>query len=265
MGCGDRSVTFHKQHCKSNPTTIASGKLVQDQIPKPRPKMTKERQRLINCQMWIASPQTQILLKVSLSCTFLKTVKLSSKWLEKGRSPTMRHVSRTHRVAQVRLFDRIGLDPEIQIKYVDTKNQLADKLVKGSFTRDEWEHLFRLLSIINFSMFSCSHFLSNKKQSVMSKRAQESTAKEGSAVAKPRPMSLVPRNLLSAKKDPPQDSVIQTARRIKNWIRVVFHPAAGDWRETSTKTQQSILKRGNKMTLNLPVPGNRSGEMNLQA
>ena len=40
----------------------------------------------------------------------------------------------------------------------------------------------------------------------MSKRAQEGTAKEGSAVAKPRPMSLVSRNLLSAKKTPPQDS-----------------------------------------------------------
>ena len=31
-------------------------------------------------------------------------------------------------------------------------------------------------------------------------------SKEGSAVAKPRPMSLVSRNLLSAKKTPPQDS-----------------------------------------------------------
>ena len=54
--------------------------------------------------------------------------------------------------------------------------------------------------------FSCGHFLSNRKQSVMSKRAQESTSKEGSAVAKPRPMNLVSRNLLSAKKTPPQDS-----------------------------------------------------------
>ena len=53
-------------------------------------------------------------------------------------------------------------------------------------------------------MFSCSHFLSNRKQSVMSKRAQESTLEEGSAVAKPRPMDFVSRILLSAKK-PPQD------------------------------------------------------------
>ena len=51
----------------------------------------------------------------------------------KGRSPTMRHVSRTHRVALDWLFDRINLDPEIQIKYIDTKNQLADILTKGKF------------------------------------------------------------------------------------------------------------------------------------
>ena len=55
-------------------------------------------------------------------------------------------------------------------------------------------------------MFSYSHFLSNRKQSIMSKRAQESTSKEVSAVAKPRPMNFVSRNLLSAKKDPSHDS-----------------------------------------------------------
>ena len=43
------------------------------------------------------------------------------KMIIKGRSPTMRHVSRTHRVALDWLFDRINLDPKIQIKYIDTK------------------------------------------------------------------------------------------------------------------------------------------------
>ena len=74
------------------------------------------------------------------------------------RSPTMRHVSRTHRVALDRLFDRIKLELKIQIKYVDTKNQLADMVTKGSFTRDEWNRLLRLFNIMNFSMFSCRHF-----------------------------------------------------------------------------------------------------------
>ena len=43
----------------------------------------------------------------------------------KGRSPTMRHVSRTHRVALDWLFDRINLDPKIQNGHIDTKHQLA--------------------------------------------------------------------------------------------------------------------------------------------
>ena len=55
------------------------------------------------------------------------------KMIMKGRSPTMRHVSRTHRVALDWLFDRINLDSKIQIKYIDTQNQLADILTKGEF------------------------------------------------------------------------------------------------------------------------------------
>ena len=44
------------------------------------------------------------------------------KMIIEGRSPTMRHVSRTHRVALDWLLDRINLDSKIQIKYIDTKN-----------------------------------------------------------------------------------------------------------------------------------------------
>ena len=70
--------------------------------------------------------------------------------IKKGRSPTMRHVSRTHRVALDWLFDRINLDPKIEIKYIDTKNQLADILTKGNFTCDEWNHLqpFQFYSVL---------------------------------------------------------------------------------------------------------------------
>ena len=114
------------------------------------------------------------------------------KMIIKGRSPTMRHVSRTHRVELDWLFDRINLDSKIRIKYVDTKNQLGDMLTKGFFTRDEWNYLLRLLKIMNFSMFSCSHFFfSNRTQSAMSKRGQEGTSGERSPMAEPRPMNLV--------------------------------------------------------------------------
>ena len=79
------------------------------------------------------------------------------KMIRKGRSPTMRHVSRTHRVALDWLFDRINLDPKIQIKNNDTKNQLADILTKENFTRDEWNHLLTLFNISHFSSTACLH------------------------------------------------------------------------------------------------------------
>ena len=59
------------------------------------------------------------------------------KMIINERSPTMRQVSRTHRVALDWLFDRINSDTKIQIKYIYTKNQLADILTKGNFTRDQ--------------------------------------------------------------------------------------------------------------------------------
>ena len=71
-------------------------------------------------------------------------------------------------------------------------------LTKGTFTRDEWNRLLRLFNISHFSMFSWSHFLPNRKQSAMSKRAQTRKLEEGPAVAKPRSACLVSRNLLSA-------------------------------------------------------------------
>ena len=70
--------------------------------------------------------------------TFLKTAKLWSRWSLKGRSPTLRHASRTNRVALDWLFDRTNLDHNLQqSRYVDSKNQLADLLTTGHFTRDE--------------------------------------------------------------------------------------------------------------------------------
>ena len=101
------------------------------------------------------------------------------KMIMKGRSPTMRHVSRTHRVALDWLFDRINLDPKIQIKHIDTKNQLADILTKVNFTRDEWNHLLTLSNISHFSSTSCI--------AAMAKRAQQESG-EGRVTAKSRPM-----------------------------------------------------------------------------
>ena len=90
----------------------------------------------------------------------------------------MRHVSRTHRVALDWLFDRNNLDPKIQIKYIDTKNQLADILTKGNFTRDEWNH--------PLCWFNISHISSTNCLEVMSRRTQEDAGEER-VTAKSRP------------------------------------------------------------------------------
>ena len=59
----------------------------QETIPsiktKPKHQPKGESEILSNCQMWITYPPTHILLKASLSCTFLNTTKLSSRWVSK--------------------------------------------------------------------------------------------------------------------------------------------------------------------------------------
>ena len=101
------------------------------------------------------------------------------KMIIKGRSHTVRNASRTHRVALDWMFDKINLDPKIQIKFIDTKNQLADTLTKRNFTRDEWNHLMCL--------FNISHFSSINSLEAMSKRTQEDAGEER-VTAKSKPM-----------------------------------------------------------------------------
>ena len=74
----------------------------------------------------------------------------------------------------------------VQIKYVDTKNQLEDTLTRGHFTCDEWNHLLCL--------FNISHFSSINNHEAMSKRTQEDASEER-VTAKSKPiMNLVSRH-----------------------------------------------------------------------
>ena len=112
------------------------------------------------------------------------------KMIIKSRSPTMRHVSRIRRVALDLLLDRIYFDPEIQIRYIDTKHQLADILTKGNFTRDEWNNLLHLFNISHFSSICCvknSSLISCSK--TMAKRMQEQKEEE-IIVAKTKPTAM---------------------------------------------------------------------------
>ena len=101
------------------------------------------------------------------------------KMIIAGRSPTMRRVSRTHRVALDCMFDRINLDPKIQIKNVDTKHQHDDILTKGNFTRDEWNNLIKLFNISHFSSVCYSqNFSSTNCPETMAKRMHQGLGEE---------------------------------------------------------------------------------------
>ena len=101
------------------------------------------------------------------------------KMIIKGRSLTMRHVSRTHRVALDWLFDGINLDAKIQNQIHLTPRTNSYTYWQGNFTRDEWNHLLCL--------FNISHFSSINSLEAMSKRTQEDAGEER-VTAKSMPM-----------------------------------------------------------------------------
>ena len=87
---------------------------------------------------------------------------------------------------------------KIQIKYIDTKNHVADILTNGNFTRDELNHLLCLLNISHFSSTNCLE--------VMSKRTQEDAGEER-VTAKSKPMM----NLVSRCSERTLDVLASTA------------------------------------------------------
>ena len=65
----------------------------------------------------------------------------------KGRSPNLRYVGRTHRVDLDFVSECFRKDTGIAIRYVGTKNQMADLLTKGSFTGPQWSTLVELIQL----------------------------------------------------------------------------------------------------------------------
>ena len=159
------------------------------------------------------------------------------KMIIKGRSPTMRHVSRTHRVALDWLPDRINLDPKIQIKYTDTKNQLADILTKGNFTRDEWNHLLCLFNIGHFSSTNCSE--------VMSKRTQKD-ADEERVTAKSKPMM----NLVSRCSERNPDVLASTSSESPGKTRYESQIPLSSWTEQHLRTVSHQATQRGMLTKN---------------
>ena len=143
--------------------------------------------------------------------------------ITKERSPTMRHVFRTHRVALDWLFDRINLDPKTQITYIDTMNQLADILTKGNFTRDEWSHLLCLFNITN-----CSE--------VMSKRTQKDSGEERVTSKSMPMMTLVSR--CSARN---LEMLASTASESPGKTRSESQVPLSSWNEQQPRTERPVM------------------------
>ena len=150
------------------------------------------------------------------------------KMIIKGRSLTMRHVSRTHRVAIDWLLDRINLDPKIQIKNIDTKNQLADIQTKGTFTLDEWNYLLCLFNISHFSCTDCSE--------VKSKRTQKDSCEER-VTAKSKPMM----NLVSRCSERTPDVLPFTASECPGKTRHESQLPLSSWNEQHQRTGRLVL------------------------
>ena len=97
-------------------------------------------------------------------------------------------------------------------------------------------------------MFSRSHFLSNRKQSTMSRRAQKRGTEEGPAVARPRSVCLVSRNLLSAKRTSScRFGCFTRLGESRVGSAFCFRKKKDTCAEAGSRNQQRILKRGKKM------------------
>ena len=65
------------------------------------------------------------------------------KMTVKQRWPQLRYVPRTHKIDLDWLFERFAKDSGIKIRYVNTKDQIADIFTKGMFTAMQFQVLFR--------------------------------------------------------------------------------------------------------------------------
>ena len=116
--------------------------------------------------------------------------------------------------------------PKIQIKYIDTKNQLADTLTKGNFTRDEWNHLLCLFNISHYSSSVCSE--------AMAKRVQQDSG-EGRVTAKSKLMM----NLVSRCSERNPDVLASTASQSPG-TKYESQLPLGSWTEQHLRTGRPV-------------------------
>ena len=118
--------------------------------------------------------------------------------------------------------------PKIQITYIDTKNQLADILTKGNFTRDEWNHLLCLFDISHLSSTDCSE--------MMSKRTQKESGEER-VTAKSKPVM----NLVSRCSERTHDVFASTASESPVKTKYESQSPRSSWTEQHLRTERPVV------------------------
>ena len=118
--------------------------------------------------------------------------------------------------------------PKIQIKHIDTKNQLADMLTKGNFTHDGWNHILCLFNIDHFSTTNCLE--------VMSKRTQKDAGEER-VTAKSKPMM----NLVSRCSERTPDVLLSTASESPEKTRYESQIPLSSWTEQQPSTERPVM------------------------
>ena len=165
------------------------------------------------------------------------------KMIIKGRCHTMRHVSRTHRVALDWLLDRVNLDPKIQIRYIDSKHQLADILTKGNCMRDEWNNLLHLFNISRFSSLRCTKDFSWLAALRWQKRIQEQKKEKGLYPSRDVQWMFL---LILLRQVPPPHQV-RLHRKVWGCLELRRDPIAGWVLNQAHSTQRRFLKCDSRM------------------
>ena len=122
MGCGDRSGTLLEEHTSNNtrtPTHQAQEDLVCREVRSANPNTKFQRSnRDVDDLSNVDHPLTNASSSQDEAQLYsFEDYEALIKMFIKARSITMRHVSRTHRVALVWLFDRVNVDPKSKLDF----------------------------------------------------------------------------------------------------------------------------------------------------
>ena len=101
--------------------------------------------------MSIMFPQTWSLLTLVLCFACLKTIKRWSRWSSKAEVQQWDTYPEPTELRLIGYLTESTWTQRTNSNTLTPKTQLADILIKGDFTRDEWNHLLHLLNISNFS------------------------------------------------------------------------------------------------------------------